>query len=172
MCIYCYINCKLLYANVFQIEQKKMSFRDLVEPDCGGANPLMRLGNAVMRDAAYKDEGLSRAGPAFRTNRPSPQEFGADQLVNEFLGQAAVAPPQTFRMDALLKEMREIDAHNFHSHVNRAPPVIEEVNNGLSWTNEFQNNLETVNSNIGLNKVKFFSFIVSIGKYLINCTLV
>lgn len=143
-----------------------MSLRDLVEPDCGGANPLMRLSNAVMRDAAYKDEGLSRPGPAFRTNR-SPQqqqEFGvggADQLVNEFLGQAAVVPPQTFRMDALLKEMREIDAHNFHSQVNRAPPVIEEVNNGMTWTNEFQNNLQ---ANVGLNKVSLFGPL-SLDKY-------
>lgn len=113
-----------------------MSFRDLVEADCGGANPLMRLGSHFMRDAAYKDEGLSQgAGPSFINRSQGP--FDGDQLVNEFLGQIAAVPPQTFRMDALLQEMREIDAHQFHPQVVQAPPVIEEVNSGTAWASEF-----------------------------------
>lgn len=38
-----------------------MSFKDLIEPECGGANPLMRLGQQVARDSALRDEaGISR----------------------------------------------------------------------------------------------------------------
>lgn len=107
-----------------------MSLRDLVDADCGGANPLMRLGSHFLRDAAYKDEGIGHhqaGGPSFiGTSRPGGQ-FDGDQLVNEFLGQIDAVPPQTFRMDALLQEMRQIDAHQFHSQVVRAPPVIDEV---------------------------------------------
>ncbi|KAG4067450.1 hypothetical protein HA402_009687 [Bradysia odoriphaga] len=108
-----------------------MSLRDLVEPDCSGANSLMRLGNQIRQDAAFKDAGLG-PGASF-VNRP--QQFGSDQLVNEFLGQ--IAPPQTFRMDSLLQEMREIDTRSFHNRIVRAPPVIEEVNSGIDWANEF-----------------------------------
>lgn len=110
-----------------------MSLRELVEPDCQGTNALMRLGNHMRQDAAFKDEGLGASASFF--NRT--QQFGSEQFVQEFLGQ--IAPPQTFRMDALLQEMREIDAQPFHSHIVRAPPVIEEVNNGFDWANEFSN---------------------------------
>lgn len=108
-----------------------MSLRELVEPDCQGANSLMRLGNHIRHDAAFKDEGF---GPSTSFINRS-QQFGPDQLVQEFLGQ--IAPPQTFRMDALLQEMREIDAQSFHNQIVRAPPVIEEVHNGFDWANEF-----------------------------------
>lgn len=111
-----------------------MSLRDLVEADCTGANSLMRLGNQIRRDAAFKDEGLSAPGTSASFHNRS-QQFGSDQLVNEFLGQ--IAPPQTFRMDSLLQEMREIDAQAFHNRIVRAPPVIEEVNSGIDWANEF-----------------------------------
>ncbi|KAJ6635614.1 Peroxisomal targeting signal 1 receptor [Pseudolycoriella hygida] len=110
-----------------------MSLRDLVEPDCAGANSLMRLGNQIRRDVAFKDEGLGPGTSASFLNRS--QHYGSDQLVNEFLGQ--IAPPQTFRMDSLLQEMREIDAHSFPNRIIRAPPVIEEVNSGIDWANEF-----------------------------------
>lgn len=112
-----------------------MSLRELVEPDCGGANPLMRLGSHVMRDAAYKDEGLSQmAGPSSFINRS--QQFQSDQLIQDFQRQIAM-PPQTFRMDSILQEMREMDAKHFASQLKRAPAVIEEVNAGLEWTKDF-----------------------------------
>lgn len=107
-----------------------MALRGLLEPDCQGANSLMRLGSHIRQDAAFKDEGL---GPSTTfINRSDP--FSSDQeFVQEFLGQ--IAPPQTFRMDALLKEMREIEAQSFQHRL--APPVIDEVNNGIVWANEF-----------------------------------
>ncbi|XP_017112925.1 peroxisomal targeting signal 1 receptor [Drosophila elegans] len=78
-----------------------MSFRPLVEGDCGGVNPLMQLGGQFTRDVAHKDEGYVQR-QFERGARPE------DQLINEFLGQVA-APPQSFQMDTLLQEMRDIN---------------------------------------------------------------
>lgn len=61
----------------------RMSLRQLVEPDCGGANPLVRLGTHVTRDSAYKDEGLGRGSQGLISR----DVLSEDQLVNEFLGQ-------------------------------------------------------------------------------------
>lgn len=36
-----------------------MNFKDLTEPECGGANPLMRLGQQLTNDYALRDEGVS-----------------------------------------------------------------------------------------------------------------
>lgn len=111
-------------------ERGIMSFKDLVEPECGGANPLMNLGRQVTRDVAFQDEGFVGGRSAF---------IGSDNdLVKEFMGQIAPAP-QSFRMDVLLKEMRDIDAQNFHQRqIVPGPPVIEEVNRSdLDWAKEF-----------------------------------
>lgn len=118
-----------------------MSLRELVDPECGGANSLMRLGSHMMHDAAHKDEGVSGrpSASALIGQSQFPQhQFDETSLVNEFLGQMAPMPPQTFRMDALLQEMREIDAQNFAPQVLRAPAVAEEINKSSSmWANEF-----------------------------------
>uniref|UniRef100_A0AAG5D609 Peroxisomal targeting signal 1 receptor n=1 Tax=Anopheles atroparvus TaxID=41427 RepID=A0AAG5D609_ANOAO len=110
-----------------------MSFKDLVEPECGGANPLMNLGRVVRRDVAFQDEGLAGGRSSFA---------GADrELVNEFMGQIAPAP-QSFRMDVLLKEMREIDAQNYHrqQQIVPGPAVIDTVaNGGTAWVEQFHN---------------------------------
>ena len=47
--------------------------------------------------------------------------------------------PQTFRMDVLLNEMREIDARNFHQkqQILAAPNVIQQVNRDREWAMEF-----------------------------------
>lgn len=132
------------YIYLYLQTNLKMAFRDLVDADCGGANPLMRLGTHFAQDIAHKDDGISRgfgAGSSFFGRDPiNGQAAGADQLVNEFLGQAGpMHPPQTFRMDALLQEMRDIDAGKFQPHHLRAPAVIEEVrNNEPAWANEFR----------------------------------
>lgn len=109
-----------------------MSFKELVEPECGGANPLMNLGRQVRRDVAFQDEGLAGGRSAFAP--------GTDrELVNEFMGQIAPAP-QSFRMDVLLKEMREIDAQNFHrqQQIVPGPGVIDTVASGSGpWVEEF-----------------------------------
>uniref|UniRef100_A0A182RUF1 Peroxisomal targeting signal 1 receptor n=1 Tax=Anopheles funestus TaxID=62324 RepID=A0A182RUF1_ANOFN len=107
-----------------------MSFKDLVEPECGGANPLMNLGRQVRRDVGLQDEGLAGGRSSFA---------GADrELVKEYMDQIAPGP-QTFRMDELLKEMREIDAHNHRQQqmvgVGRS---IDMVGPGGAWAEEFR----------------------------------
>lgn len=117
-----------------------MSLRDLVDADCGGANALMRMGSHFARDHAHKDEGLGGGASSSQMARDhhQPGAFGAaDQMVNDFLGQVRAVPPQTFRMDALLQEMRDIDAQQFHAHLARAPPVIDEVHRAIDWAKEF-----------------------------------
>lgn len=118
-----------------------MSLRELIDPECGGANPLMQLGNQIVHDAAHKDEGISgRPMPFAEASSLSKQSFNEisqSQLVNEFLGQMSAPAPQSFRMDALLQEMRELDAQNYPQGVIQAPTVSAEVHNGSTWANEF-----------------------------------
>ncbi|XP_034252676.1 peroxisomal targeting signal 1 receptor isoform X2 [Thrips palmi] len=82
-----------------------MALRDLVEAECGGSNSLVRLTSHFTSDHALKDEGLR--------HRPFPhhgEPFGdSDQLVQQFLEETLGASPQTFRMDSLLQEMREME---------------------------------------------------------------
>jgi hypothetical protein len=52
------------------------------------------------------------------------------------MGQIAPAP-QTFRMDTLLSEMREIDARNFHQRQIMSSNVMQQVNMDREWANEF-----------------------------------
>lgn len=120
-----------------------MSLRELIDPECSGANPLMRLGQQIVHGSAHKDEGISGRPMPFAesSSRSHPSTFaqaGQDQLVNEFLGQMSAPPPQSFRMDALLQEMREIDAQSHPVELIRAPTISAEVqNHGLSWANEY-----------------------------------
>lgn len=115
-----------------------MSLRELVDADCGGANALMRMGSHFSRDHAHKDEGLGGASSSAAGMARNLPAHSGDPMVNEFLGQVRAMPPQTFRMDALLQEMRDIDAQQFHAHLARAPPVIDEVHRGaVDWAKEF-----------------------------------
>lgn len=121
-----------------------MSLRELIDPECGGANPLMRFGNHIVNDTAHKDDGISGRvhDLQFAGASTSRQQQGFDginetQLVDEFLGQMHAPPPQSFRMDTLLQEMREIDATNYPPEVVQAPIVSDEINNSLSWSGEF-----------------------------------
>lgn len=85
-----------------------MSLRPLVEGDCGAVNPLMQLAGQLNQHDAHKDEGFIPA--QFERNlRPD------EQLVNDFLGQIA-APPQSFQMNSLLQEMRDINIHGAPQH--------------------------------------------------------
>lgn len=123
-----------------------MSLRDLIDPECGGANPLMRLGQQIAHGTAHKDEGISGRPMPFAesSSRSHPASFAQasqGQLVNEFLGQMSAPPPQSFRMNELLQEMREIDAQSHPVEVIRAPTISAEVqNHGLAWANELQHN--------------------------------
>ncbi|XP_076679355.1 peroxisomal biogenesis factor 5 isoform X1 [Andrena cerasifolii] len=108
-----------------------MAFRELVEGDCGGPSSLIHLTSHFVRDHGFKEEGIRHPfGPV----EPF-QASDSDQLVKQFLEENPSCP-QTFRMDNLLQEMREID-QNIHPPI-AAPGVAQELT-GLdtAWANQY-----------------------------------
>ncbi|GAB1860339.1 Peroxisomal targeting signal 1 receptor [Camponotus japonicus] len=104
-----------------------MAFRELVEGDCGGPSSLMRLASHYVQDHGFKEEGIQPFRPS-----ETFQAQDADQLVQQFLEEPAC--PQTFRMDNLLQEMRDID-QNIHPPI-AAPGVVEELSDlDTAWEN-------------------------------------
>ncbi|CAJ1062537.1 peroxisomal biogenesis factor 5 isoform X1 [Xyrichtys novacula] len=94
-----------------------MAMRELVEAECGGANPLMKLTGHMTKE-----------GGAWR-HRSTPT------LVNEFL-QAPPRPPHTFDMGQLLEEMQQIDQQSYRQAPQRAPDVAALALSG-DWAAEF-----------------------------------
>ncbi|XP_076284894.1 peroxisomal biogenesis factor 5 [Lasioglossum baleicum] len=108
-----------------------MALRELVEGDCGGPSSLIHLTSHFVRDHGFKEEGIRHP---FGHVEPF-QPIDSDQLVKQFLEENASCP-QTFRMDNLLQEMRDID-HNIHPPI-AAPGVAQELT-GLdtAWANQY-----------------------------------
>ncbi|KAM6968364.1 peroxisomal biogenesis factor 5 isoform 3-T3 [Aplochiton taeniatus] len=116
-----------------------MAMRELVEGECGGANPLMKLtGHMTQEGGAWRH----RSTP---TISPTPIEIATEEeLVNEFM-QAPPRPPQSFDMGQLLEEMQQIDQQNYRQAPQRAPGVAALALSG-DWTSEFLSGADSASS--------------------------
>uniref|UniRef100_A0A3Q3KRW3 Peroxisomal targeting signal 1 receptor n=1 Tax=Monopterus albus TaxID=43700 RepID=A0A3Q3KRW3_MONAL len=106
-----------------------MAMRELVEAECGGANPLMKLTGHMTKE-----------GGAWR-------HLSTPTLVNEFL-QAPPRPAHTFDMGQLLEEMQQIDQQSYRQAPQRAPDVAALALSG-DWAAEFISGSES-GSTVGL----------------------
>ena len=115
-----------------------MAMKGLVEGDCGGSNPLMKLTTHYTQDRGHTDEGLRVRGIIGGGNHAAITE---NSLVQEFLSethQVTSRPPQTFRMDSLLQEMRDIEGSRSLGAIPRqAPAVADLATTGDTWAAEY-----------------------------------
>ncbi|XP_016321946.1 peroxisomal targeting signal 1 receptor-like isoform X3 [Sinocyclocheilus anshuiensis] len=116
-----------------------MAMRELVEAECGGANPLMKLtGHMTQEGGAWRH----RSTP---TIPPTPIEIATEEeLVSEFL-QAPQRPPHSFDMGQLLEEMQQIDQQSYRQAPQRAPDVAALALSG-DWAAEFLSSADSTSS--------------------------
>lgn len=116
-----------------------MAMRELVETECGGANPLMKLtGHMTQEGGAWRH----RSTP---TIPPTPIEIATEEeLVSEFL-QGPQRPPHSFDMGQLLEEMQQIDQQNYRQAPQRAPDVAALALSG-DWASEFLSTADAASS--------------------------
>ncbi|XP_052000731.1 peroxisomal targeting signal 1 receptor-like isoform X2 [Xyrauchen texanus] len=116
-----------------------MAMQELVEGECGGANPLMKLtGHLTQEGGAWRH----RSTP---TIPPTPIEIASEEeLVSEFL-QGPQRPPHSFDMGQLLEEMQQIDQQNYRQAPQRAPDVAALALSG-DWAAEFLSGADSASS--------------------------
>uniref|UniRef100_A0A8C7D6Q2 Peroxisomal targeting signal 1 receptor n=1 Tax=Oncorhynchus kisutch TaxID=8019 RepID=A0A8C7D6Q2_ONCKI len=120
-----------------------MAMQELVEGECGGANPLMKLtGHMTQEGGAWRH----RSTP---TIPPTPIEIATEEeLVNEFMQQAPPRPPHSFDMGQLLEEMQQIDQQSYRQAPQRAPGVAALALSG-DWTSEFLSGADAATASSG-----------------------
>jgi len=115
--------------------------RDLVERECGGANPLQKLTSHYTQDKSLRTEGLRYGGRetprAPEVVRRPFENAASTELVSEFLAEPRLeTAPATFHMDSLLREMYEIE----NTHLAQAPmtaPAVATLATAGGWAEEY-----------------------------------
>ncbi|XP_067259533.1 peroxisomal biogenesis factor 5 isoform X2 [Chanodichthys erythropterus] len=116
-----------------------MAMRELVEAECGGANPLMKLtGHMTQEGGAWRH----RSTPTIPST--SIEIATEEELVSEFL-QAPQRPPHSFDMGQLLEEMQQIDQQSYRQAPQRAPDVAALALSG-DWAAEFLSSADSASS--------------------------
>ncbi|ROI36428.1 Peroxisomal targeting signal 1 receptor [Anabarilius grahami] len=116
-----------------------MAMRELVEAECGGANPLMKLtGHMTQEGGAWRH----RSTPTIPST--SIEIATEEELVSEFL-QAPQRPPHSFDMGQLLEEMQQIDQQSYRQAPQRAPDVAALALSG-DWAAEFLTSADSASS--------------------------
>ncbi|XP_065061061.1 peroxisomal targeting signal 1 receptor-like isoform X2 [Rhopilema esculentum] len=109
-----------------------MAMKQLVEGECGGANPLMKITSHFTQDKARQQDRVHRDQQRFGQNHF--HETPEEELVREyFQGPRYDAAPQSFRMDRLLDEMQGIE------QLSEFPPTIPAFQDAKSeaWASEY-----------------------------------
>ncbi|XP_075210068.1 peroxisomal targeting signal 1 receptor-like isoform X2 [Lycorma delicatula] len=113
-----------------------MSLKELVEGECGGTNSLVRLTSHFVQDRSLKDEDYRHP---FHQSDPLSSSPNADQLVQQFLEETLGQSPQTFRMDSLLAEMRDLEGR---AGPVQSPPVAQlAAEEHASWAEGHSNRI-------------------------------
>uniref|UniRef100_A0A8C9TNI3 Peroxisomal targeting signal 1 receptor n=1 Tax=Scleropages formosus TaxID=113540 RepID=A0A8C9TNI3_SCLFO len=113
-----------------------MAMRDLVEAECGAANPLMKLTSHMTQEGgAWRHRATPTVKEVGSLTVNSASPILILQLVSEFL-QAPPRPPHTFDMGQLLEEMQQIDQQSYIQAPQRAPGVADLALSG-DWAAEF-----------------------------------
>lgn len=116
-----------------------MAMRELVEAECGGANPLMKLtGHMTQEGGAWRHRSTPTIPPT------SIEIATEEELVSEFL-QAPQRPPHSFDMGQLLEEMQQIDQQSYRQAPQRAPDVAALALSG-DWAAEFMSSADSAAS--------------------------
>uniref|UniRef100_A0A8C1Z3H1 Peroxisomal targeting signal 1 receptor n=1 Tax=Cyprinus carpio TaxID=7962 RepID=A0A8C1Z3H1_CYPCA len=122
-----------------------MAMRELVEAECGGANPLMKLtGHMTQEGGAWRHRSTPTCVMMFSVLTVMTSCCFEMQLVSEFL-QAPQRPPHSFDMGQLLEEMQQIDQQSYRQAPQRAPDVAALALSG-DWAAEFLSSADAASS--------------------------
>ncbi|XP_028393926.1 peroxisomal targeting signal 1 receptor-like isoform X2 [Dendronephthya gigantea] len=98
-----------------------MAMRELVEGECGGANPLMKFVSHYTQDKALNEAGLRNHVPPSSSHTQDRKAFHdatEQELVGEYFHdlQHHYGAPQTFCMDSLLHEINHVESPDLLHH--------------------------------------------------------
>jgi len=126
-----------LFRQDFTIET--MALRELVDGECGGRNPMLKVASHFTQDKAFRQEQIN---PSFHvTERPI-----EDAMVKEFLdgiqAPSVAVGSNAFHMGTLLQEMRELERPDIHQFPIQTGPNVAEFafREESSWAEDFLKN--------------------------------